>query len=103
MDCIKPLLLLWPQPAGCSLDLDGHEHRNSGANHLGGDRDPLPPNQVSAALAQAKLNRAAILVPKRAGVIAEQPRVARAASDANLLLDLLLRCQGLAAVSVPAG
>jgi hypothetical protein len=34
-----------------------------------------------------------VLVPERAGVIAEQARVAIAAGDADLLLDGLLRCQ----------
>jgi len=62
----------------------------SGSNHFWGDRHPLPADQVGAALAEAKLDRAAILVPQRAGVIAKQARVAGAAGDADLLLYPLL-------------
>ena len=74
----------------------------SGSNHFWGDRDALPADQVSAAFAQAKLHRPAMLVTQRAGVVAEQPSVAGAAGDADLLLYSLLRCQVLAAQPVRA-
>ena len=79
------------QPAGCGLDLNAGEHRNGAADHIGRYGDALPADQVSAAFAEAEGNRAAILVLERAGVIAEQARVAIAAGDADLLLDGLLR------------
>ena len=43
-----------------------------------------------------------MLVAERAGVIAEEARLAGAARYADVLLDLLLRWQGLAAASVVA-
>jgi hypothetical protein len=43
-----------------------------------------------------------VLVAKRAGVIAEEPGSAGAAGYADVLLDGLLRWQGLAAASVVA-
>ena len=43
-----------------------------------------------------------MLVPQRAGVIAKQPGATGAAGQADVLLDGLLRRQGLAAASVVA-
>ena len=85
------MLLLWPDPAGWRLHLNTGEHRNGAAHHLRCDRHALPADQVSAALAQAELHWAAILVTQRAGVIAEEPGAAIAAGDADFLLDALLR------------
>ena len=45
----------------------------------------------SAALGKAKAHRAAMLVPQRAGVIAEQPGATGAAGQTDVLLDGLLR------------
>jgi len=63
----------------------------SGSNHFWGDRHPLPADQVGAALGETKLHWPAMLIAQRAGVIAEQARVAGAAGQADVLLDLLLR------------
>jgi hypothetical protein len=90
LDCIEPLLLLWSEPAGCGLHLNAGEHRHGAADHLGCDGDPLPADQVGAALAEPEGNWSAVLVPKRAGVIAEQARVTVAAGDPYFLLDPLL-------------
>jgi hypothetical protein len=90
LDCIKPLLLLRAQPAGCGLDLDAGKHGNGAADHLGCHRHALPADQVGAALAEPKGNWSAVLVFERAGVIAEQPRVTVAAGDPYFLLDPLL-------------
>jgi hypothetical protein len=90
LDRIQPLLLLWSEPAGCGLHLNAGEHRHGAADHLWRHRHALPADQVGAALAQTELNRAAILIPERAGVIAEQARVAIAAGDPYFLLDPLL-------------
>ena len=43
-----------------------------------------------------------MMIPQRAGVIAEQPGAAGAAGQTDVLLDGLLRWQGLAAASVVA-
>jgi hypothetical protein len=99
---VQPCLLLRAHPAGRGLHLDAGEHCHLLAHHVRGDRDGPVADQISAALAQAKLHRSAVLVPERAGVIAEQPRLAAAAGDADLLLYLLFRWQGLAAQLVPA-
>ena len=71
--------------------INGQEHRHGAADHLRRHGHGAPANQVSAAFAQAKLHRAAIGVTQRAGVIAEQPGIAGAAGNADLLLDALLR------------
>lgn len=68
---IQPLLLLGPQPAGWRLDLDAGEHGDALSDHLLSDRARCPADQVSTALAQAKLHWAAVGVLERAGVIAE--------------------------------
>lgn len=91
LDYIQPLLLLSAQPAGWSLHLDAGEHRHLLADHLRCDGDALPADQISAALAQAKLHWAAILITQSAGVVAEEPGITIAAGDADLLLDLLFR------------
>ncbi len=102
LHCIQPLLLLRPEPAGSGLHLDAGEHRHSLAHHVRRDRPRRPADQVSAALGEAKLHRAAIGVTQGAGVIPEQPGIAGAAGNADVLLDLLFRWQGLAAQPVPA-
>ena len=90
LDGIEPLLLLRAEPASCGLHLDAGEHSHGAANHLGRHGDALPADQVSAALAQAKLHWSAVLVTQRAGVIAEESGVAGAAGEPYLLLDGLL-------------
>jgi len=76
LDSIQPLLLFRPDPAGWRLDLNTGEHRHLLANHLWCNCHALPADQVSAALAQPKLHGSAILILKRAGVIAEEPGAA---------------------------
>jgi hypothetical protein len=90
LHCIKPLLLLWSYPAGQSLDFNGQKNRYLLANHIWGDGDLLPTDQVGAALAKAELNWASVGILQRPGVIAEQATVAFTASEADVLLDLLL-------------
>jgi hypothetical protein len=82
--------LLWPEPAGGRFNLNAGEHSHLLADHLWCDGDRAPTNQVSAALTQAKLHRSAVLVTKRAGVIAEQSAVTFATRKPDVLLDLLL-------------
>ena len=81
------MLLLWPQPAGGALHLNAGEHRHGGADHIRRDSDALPADQISAALAQAKLHRPTITVHQRASVIAEQAAVTLATGEADFLLD----------------
>lgn len=90
LDSIQPLLLLRSQPAGWRLHLDGQEHCHLLPDHLRCDRDRAPADQIGAALAQPKLHRSAVLITQSAGVIAEEPGLAAAAGDADLLLDGLL-------------
>ena len=102
LDRIQPCLLLRADAAGRGFDLDAGEYSYLLAHHVRGDRDAPVADQVGAALAQAKLHWAAVLVAERAGVIAEEPSSAGAAGYADVLLDLLFRWQGLAAASVVA-
>ena len=84
------MLLLWSKPAGRSLDLNGQKDRHLLANHVWRDGDLLPTDQVGAALAKTKLDRTSICILQRPGVIAEQAAVTFTASEADVLLDLLL-------------
>ena len=102
LDRIKPCLLLRADASGRGLDLNTGEYRYLLTHHLRGDRDAPIADQVGAAFAEAKLHRSAIGIAQRAGVIAEQPGIAGAAGYADVLLDGLLRWQGLAAASVVA-
>jgi len=90
LHCIQPLPLLWPEPAAGSLHLDAGEHRHLLAHHLRRDGDRAPADQVSRSLAQPEAHRTAMLITQRAGVIPIQAYWAAAASQADLLLDLLL-------------
>lgn len=96
------MLLFWPQPAGSGLDFDAGEDGDGGANHVGGDRAAGPADQVSAAFSKSKADRSAVVVAQHASVIAEQPGTASATGEADVLLDGLLRWQGLAAALVVA-
>jgi len=89
---LQPLLLLGPDATRGALDLDAGEDRHLLAHHLGCDRARGPADQVGAALGQAERHRPAVLVPKRAGVVAEQAHRSVAAGQADVLLDLLLSC-----------
>ena len=77
-------------PAGRSLDLNGQKDRYLLTNHVWRNGDLLPADQVSAALAKTKLNWASVGILQRPGVIAEQAAVTFTASEADVLLDLLL-------------
>ena len=84
------MLLLWPHPASWCLDFDGGKDCHLLANHVWGDGDGPPTNQVSAALAKAELDRPSIGILQRSGVVAKQATVTFPASQADVLLDLLL-------------
>ena len=96
------MLLLWSKPASQGLDLDGQKDRYLLTNHVWRNGDLLPANQVGAAFAKAELDWASVGILKRPGVVAEQTAVTFAASEADVLLDLLLRWQGLTAALVLA-
>ena len=59
--------------SGRRLNLNRQEDSYLLAHHVRSDRDGPIADQVGAALAQAKLHRAAVLVAERAGVIAPEP------------------------------
>ena len=71
LDCIHPGFLLRSYPAGRSLDLNGQKDRYMLANHIWRNGDLLPTDQVGAALAKTKLDRASVGILQRPGVIAE--------------------------------
>ena len=102
LDCLQPLPLLRPESARSGLHLDAGEHCDALTHHLRGDRACRPADQIGAALGQAELHRSAVLVAQGASVVAMQPHRAAGALEADLLLDLLFRWQGLAAASVVA-
>jgi hypothetical protein len=86
------LLLLGPEATCGALDLDAGEDRHLLTHHLGCDRARGPADQVSTALGQAERHRPAVLITKRAGVVAEQAHWSVTAGQADVLLDLLLSC-----------
>ncbi len=88
---IQPLPLLWAQSAGGALHLDTGEYGHPLPHHVWCDRDRAPADQISAANRQAELNRPAMLVTQRAGVVAVQAHRTPAEGQPYLLLNALLR------------
>jgi len=84
------LLLLWPYPASRCLDLNAGKNSHLLANHVWGDSDGSPTNQVSAAFAQSKLNWASAWILQTSSVVPKQAAITFAASKPDVLLDLLL-------------
>ena len=84
------MLLLWPHPASWCFDLDGGEDCHLLANHVWGDGDCPPADQVSTAFAKAELDWSSVGILQASRVVAKQATVTFAASQADVLLDLLL-------------
>ena len=90
LHCFQPLLLLWPYPASRCLDLNAGKNSHLLANHVWRDGQLFPADQVSTAFAEAKLHRASIGILQASSVVAKQTAVTFAASESDVLLDLLL-------------
>jgi hypothetical protein len=56
LDRCKPCLLLWSDAACGCLDFDAGEYGKPGADHLRGDRDSAPSDQVCTAARKTEGN-----------------------------------------------
>jgi hypothetical protein len=90
LDCIHPGFLLGSNPASWALDLDAGKNSHLLANHVWRNGQLFPADQVSTAFAEAKLHRATVGILQRSRVVAKQATVTFAASESDVLLDLLL-------------
>jgi len=89
LDRCKPCLLVWPDAACGCLDLNGREHGEPGADHLRGDRDGAPADQVCTAARETEGDEpAAAWIGQAADLVAKDARIGtRAERQADLLLE----------------